>query len=110
MKSYFTIVRKFAKEIYKLRSSKDFNRLENWEKEEYDECVRTILSEAPVNCPVYECSGNLKIKLRKIPKDFEGGENYPDGYDGDEQTPDMKCDNCHAIYKFSGFKKVRGEK
>lgn len=105
MKSHFTIVREIAKKIYKLHSSKDFNRLESWEKEEYDECIITILSEAPRNCPVYECGGKLKIKTRRLPKDFNGGENYQDGYEGDEQTPDMVCTSCGAIYKFSGFKK-----
>ena len=107
MKSHFTIVREFAKRIYKLHSSKDFNRLDSWEKEEYDECISTILSEAPFNCPIYECGGTLKSKLRKLPKDFDGGDNYPDGYDGDERTPDMECTNCQAVYKFSGFKDER---
>lgn len=105
MKSYFTIVREFAKRVYKLHSSKDFNRLDMYEKEEYDECISTILSEVPSKCPVYGCGGDLKVKVRRQPKDFNGGDNYQDGYDGDEQTPDMVCTNCGAIYKFSGFKK-----
>jgi len=29
------------------------------------------------------------------------------GYDGDFQTPDLVCENCGAIYSFSGFKKRR---
>ena len=102
MKSHFTIVREFAKRIYKLHSSKNFNRLDKYDKEEYDECVDTIISDVPFKCPVYECGGYLKIKIRRIPKDFNKGENYPDGYEGDEQTPDMVCINCGAIYKFNG--------
>jgi hypothetical protein len=50
-----------------------------------------------MNCPVYQCGGRLKII------DDEG----EDGW----QTPLLVCDNCHAVYKFQGFKveqKIKG--
>ncbi len=111
MKSYTKTVREIAKKIFALprgtkkgKSANDFNRQEDWLKEEYIECAEEILAEAPFKCPVYECGGNLKVVIRKIPKEFEDVKADPPDYPGDEQTPDMICTNCGARYMFKGFK------
>jgi hypothetical protein len=96
------------------------NRLERWKKnwkpykklkeeiKDYDrEWADKILDNLPFKCPVYQCGGLMVCKERKVPKDFDKGENYPDGYDGDEKTPDLVCSNCKAVYQFWGISKKR---
>jgi len=42
-----------------------------------------------------------------IPQEREPPETFIESehFDGDEQTPDLICDNCGAIYQFKGFNK-----
>jgi hypothetical protein len=88
-------------------------RLEQWQKnwkpykklsedvKEFDrEWADKIIDEVPFKCPVYQCGGLMFSKERKKPKDFIESEHY----DGDDQTPDLICSNCGAIYQFQRFK------
>ena len=80
------------------------------EIKDYDrEWADKILDNLPFKCPVYQCGGFMVTKERKLPKDFDEGENYPDGYDGDEKTPDLVCTNCKAVYQFRRFKNANKE-
>ena len=110
MTSYAKIVREFAKKIFALprgikkgKSSNDFNRQEDWLKEEYIECVETILSGSPIRCPVYQCGSHMRTVIRKPPKDLTCDDEYP----GDSQTPDLICTDCRAQYRYVCFKKRR---
>lgn len=91
-------------------------RLNRWEKfwkpynkltqeiKEYDRVwADKILDNVPFKCPIYQCGGIMQTKERKAPKDYNGGENYPDGYHGDEQTPNLVCSNCKGVYEFKSF-------
>ena len=42
-------------------------------------------------------------KVRKLLKDLIESEHY----DGDEQTPDLICTNCKAVYQFKGFRDAK---
>lgn len=82
-----------------------YNKLSE-ELKDYDrEWADRILVNLPFKCPVYQCGGLMITKERKPPKDFNQGENYSEGFNGDEQTPDLICMNCKATYQFKGFKK-----
>ncbi len=83
---------------------KPYNKLKDDIKDYDREWADKILDSVPIKCPIYECGGLMVTKERKLPKDFEGGKNYPDGYEGDEQTPDLVCTNCKGVYQFKGFK------
>lgn len=63
-----------------------------------------VLFVAPVRCPVYQCGGFMKCGERPCPADDP---DQFDHWDGDEQTPDLVCENCKAVYQFTGFKKRR---
>ena len=72
------------------------------ETKEFDrEWADKILNNLPFKCPVYQCGGEMIPEERIPPEDFIESEYF----DGDEQTPDLICDNCGAIYKFKGFNK-----
>lgn len=101
MKSYRRIIRQFSKRIYFIKYGRDLNRQSDAVKEQYDNIIEDLMSEFPIRCPVYQCSGFMKIVARKPPR----GKTYDDEYEGDEHTPDMICTNCGARYNFGGFKK-----
>ena len=72
------------------------------EIKEYDrEWADKILENVPFKCPIYQCGGIMKCKERKKPNFFFESEHY----DGDEQTPDLVCFNCGAIYQFRKLKR-----
>jgi len=79
---------------------KPYKELKEWIKEYDREWADKILDSIPIKCPVYQCGGLMVVKERKLPKNFIEGEHY----DGDDQTPDLVCTNCKAIYQFKGFK------
>ena len=60
-----------------------------------------VLGFVPCMCPVWQCGSLMNVVERPMPKDAIESEHW----DGDEQTPDLVCTNCHAFYKFSGFQK-----
>ena len=70
---------------------KDFDR----------EWADKILDALPFKCPVHQCGGEMIPQEREPPETFIESEHF----DGDEQTPDLICDNCGAIYQFKGFNK-----
>jgi hypothetical protein len=82
-------------------SIKKFSRLPPEAKEKYLCSADDILLETNQirMCPIHQCGGMLTTKIRKAPK----GDNI-DGYYGDEQSPDLVCTNCKAVYEFKGFK------
>lgn len=45
----------------------------------------------------------MQITIRPYPRG-ESEDDYPDGMPGDDQTPDLVCTNCKAVYRFQGFK------
>jgi len=60
-----------------------------------------ILDNLPFKCPVYQCGGLMNPKERNPPINFIESEHF----NGDEQTPDLICDNCGAVYQFKKFNK-----
>jgi hypothetical protein len=64
------------------------------------EWAEKVITLIPIRCPVYQCGGFMQHKMRKVSKLAKEFEHY----DGDEQTPDLICTNCKAIYQFKGFK------
>jgi len=71
---------------------------------EYDrEWADKILDNVPFKCPVYQCGGLMVTKEIPYPKGMDE-DDFPDGMAGDNQTPDLVCTNCKAVYHFSGFK------
>jgi hypothetical protein len=85
------------------KNQKPYKELTEEAKEKDREWADKILDNIPLKCPVYQCGGLMEIKERKPPKDFIESEHY----DGDEQTPDLVCSNCGAIYQFQRFKNAR---
>ena len=83
---------------------KSYNKLTAEQKEQDREWAEKIITEMPFKCPLHQCGGIMKCSIRKKPKDVDAD---IEGYDGDEQTPDLICTNCKAVYQFKGFK---GEK
>jgi len=94
-------------------------QIEDWKKnwkpykelpdhiKDYDrEWVDKILDNLPFKCPVYQCGGLMVAKERPYPKGM-GEDDFPDGMVGDNQTPDLVCTNCKAVYHFDGFKNKR---
>lgn len=78
---------------------KPYKELEEDVKDFDREWADKILDGLPFKCPVYQCGGFMIAKERKPPKDFIESEHY----DGDEQTPNLICTNCKAVYQFKGF-------
>lgn len=87
---------------------KPYNRLTVEQKEQDREWAEKILVEMPFKCPVWQCGGIMRAVERKRPKNF--ADEASDGYDGDFQTPDLVCENCRAVYRFSGFRRRKNEK
>ena len=83
------------------KSWKPYNKLTTEQKDKDREWADKILDSLPIRCPIYQCGGFMATKERKLPKDFIEGEHYH----GDDQTPDLICDNCGGIYQFVRFKK-----
>jgi len=94
-------------------------RLEKWKKnwkpykklpdhiKDYDrEWADKILDNLPFKCPIYQCGGFMVAKERPYPKGMNE-DDFPDGMSGDNQTPDLVCTNCKAVYHFDGFKNKR---
>lgn len=93
------------------------DRLVRWEKnwkpysklteevKEFDrEWADKILDEVPFKCPLHQCGGLMITKERDPPNDlrkFPKEHHYE--YDGDEQSPDLICTNCKAVYQFKGM-------
>ena len=105
---------KTTEAIQKLNS-----RLQRWEKnwkpyeklkeeiKDYDrEWADKILDNIPFKCPVYQCGGLMVTKERPYPKG-KTEDDFPDGMVGDNQTPDLVCTNCKAVYHFERFKNVK---
>jgi len=80
---------------------KPYKKLSEDIKDKDREWADKILDSLPIRCPIYQCGGFMATKERKLPKDFIEGEHYH----GDDQTPDLICDNCGGIYQFVRFKK-----
>jgi len=59
-----------------------------------------------MRCPVYQCSGTMKAAVRPYPKG-ESEMDYPNGMPGDDQLPDLVCQNCHAVYRFQYFERKK---
>jgi hypothetical protein len=87
---------------------KPYSKLTVEQKEQDREWAQKIIDEMPFNCPVWQCGGIIRAIGRKPPKGFV--EARGDGYDGDFQTPDLVCENCRAVYRFSGFRRKRSRK
>lgn len=81
---------------------KPYKELSREQKEQDREWAEKVIPLVPIRCPVYQCGGFMECKDRKKPKDFIESEHYF----GDEQTPDLVCSNCKAVYQFKGFKKL----
>ena len=103
MKSYARILRGIAKKIFKVHSNKDFNRLHAYDKEHYEDIAEDVISDVPIRCPVYQCGGFMEPRAKRPPYKCT----HDDEYIGDEQTPDLICTNCHAVYEFLGFHVAR---
>jgi hypothetical protein len=81
---------------------KPYSELTEDTKDSDREWADKILDSIPVRCPVYQCGGFMRMQERDPPKGWL--KDQVDGWDGDEQTPDMVCENCGAHYQFKGFK------
>ena len=99
-----------------LASKKILGRLVRWKKnwkpyqklpdhiKNYDrEWADKILDNLPFKCPVYQCGSFMVAKERPYPKGMNE-DDFPDGMAGDNQTPDLVCTNCEAVYQFKRFK------
>lgn len=82
---------------------KPYSELDEKTKDKDREWAEKVIPLVPNKCPVYQCGGFMECKERKKPKDFIESEHY----DGDEQTPDLVCSNCGAIYQFQRFKNAK---
>jgi|SRR3972149_3953794 len=60
-----------------------------------------IIDEVPFKCPVHQCGGIMETVIRKKPEYIDAD---IEGYNGDEQTPDLICSNCKAVYQFKRFR------
>jgi hypothetical protein len=83
---------------------KPYNKLTTEQKEQDREWAEKIISEMPFKCPLHQCGGIMQSAVRKKPKDIDAD---IQGYDGDEQTPDLICTSCKAIYQFTKFKGIK---
>lgn len=103
-------------EMFKIKD-KIKSRIERWEKnwipykdlsedvKDFDrEWADKILDNLPSRCPIFQCGGLMETKERRRPNNFFIESEH---YDGDEQSPDLVCSNCKAVYQ---FKRFRGEK
>ncbi len=99
-------------EMFKIKD-KINSRIQRWEKnwipykelsediKDFDrEWADKILDQLPFKCPMHQCGGLMVTKERRRPKKvFIESEHY----DGDEQSPDLVCSNCKAVYQFKRF-------
>jgi len=85
---------------------KPYKKLTFDEKEQDREWADKILDNLPSKCPMYQCGGLMVMKKRPYPKGINE-DNFPDGMAGDNQSPDLVCTNCKAVYHFDGFKNKR---
>ena len=85
---------------------KPYNKLSQDNKEIDIELAEKVLDIMPIKCPIYQCGGWMKAKERKYPKGMTE-DDFPNGMNGDIQTPDLVCTNCHGIYQFKGFRGKR---
>jgi len=58
-----------------------------------------------IRCPIWQCGGEMHPVERDRPKGLTDDDSYP----GDWQQPDLVCDNCGAIYRIIGYKKVKNK-
>jgi hypothetical protein len=84
-----------------LKLLKPYSKLTQEQKEQDREWADKVLEFIPIRCPVWQCGGLMVTKENKPPEDFIEGEHY----NGDEQTPNLVCTNCRAVYRFTEFKK-----
>ena len=74
-----------------------------------------VLDAVPIKCPVWQCGGFMRSVERKVKWVIGNVAGVPPTADGDVpaddlwQVPDLVCDNCGAVYKFSGFQKIDGD-
>ena len=63
--------------------------------DEYINQVKDLTRELQAGvCPIWQCGGDLKhVELK----------------DGNWQTPDLKCENCGAYFKFVGSPNISDE-
>lgn len=82
---------------------KPYKELPDYIKDYDREWADKILDNLPFKCPIYQCGGLMVAKERPYPKGMDE-DDFPDGMAGDNQTPDLVCTNCKAVYHFDGFK------
>jgi len=71
------------------------------EMKEYDRIwADKILDNVPFKCPIYQCGGIMVAKERAYPEGMNE-DDFPDGYTGDFQTPDLVCTNCNSVYSLN---------
>ncbi|MFA4971959.1 MAG: hypothetical protein WC683_05050 [bacterium] len=58
-------------------------------------------------CPVYQCGARLHEVVRDPPTGT--ADDWPDGYPGDEQRPDLVCNDCRAVYRMIGWDRGNGK-
>lgn len=85
---------------WKRQTETSYKQLSEREKNSDREWAEKIITEMPFKCPLHQCGGIMQSSIRKKPKDIDAD---VEGYDGDEQTPDLICTNCKAIYQFTKF-------
>jgi hypothetical protein len=69
MSSYTRLLRKISKYIYRSVHNKDLRKEKSYVKEDYDNISEFVVDMAPIKCPVYQCGGIMKVKIRRPPKD-----------------------------------------
>ena len=84
---------------------KPYKKLTEEQKDKDREWADKILDALPIRCPMYQCGGFMKARERKVSKSFLD-ENW-EHWNGDEQSPDLICTNCKAVYQFQGFRNVK---
>jgi len=84
---------------------KPYKKLSEDTKDMDREWADKILDALPIRCPMYQCGGFMEAKERKVSKSFLA-ENW-EHWNGDEQSPDLICTNCKALYQFQGFKNAK---
>lgn len=82
---------------------KDYRKLPEDVKDMDREWAEKVIDSVPFKCPMHQCGGIMVAKERRIPKSSV----YLEHWNGDEQSPDLICTNCGAIYQFQGFKKSK---
>lgn len=84
---------------------KPYNKLNEEQKDQDREWADKILNSLPFKCPIHQCGGFMVAKERKMTTSFlaEKWEHW----NGDEQSPDLICTNCKAVYQFQRFKDAK---